>query len=107
MNPRRVAEAVSVCLLLLVATPPCLRGDDAPPTEKEKIEAPIKHVEGLKDTTFIRNDQEYDARVAARFLRGKWQAREKEIKTAMDFIEKTASVSSTTNKPYLIRMPFS
>jgi hypothetical protein len=72
-------------------------------SEREKIEALIKHVENLKDAKFLRNDQEYDAATAAKFMRGKWEASEKEIKTAKDFIEKAASVSSTTGKLYYIR----
>jgi hypothetical protein len=74
-----------------------------PQTEKQKIEALIKHVENLKDATFVRNDKEYDAKTAARFLLGKWQANESSVKTAKDFIENVASVSSTSGKPYLIR----
>jgi hypothetical protein len=83
-----------------------LRAADKPLTEKGKIEALINHLENLKDATFIRNDTKYEAKTAARFLRGKWQAQEaqeKEIKTAMEFIEKVASVSSTSGKPYVIR----
>ena len=80
-----------------------LRAADKPLTEKGKIEALIKHLENLKDATFIRNDSNYEAKTAARFLRGKWQAQEKEIKTAMEFIENVASVSSTSGKPYVIR----
>ena len=76
---------------------------EKPVTEKEKIEALIKNIENLKDATFIRNDRDYGAKVAAKFLRGKWQAREKEIKTAMDFIDKVATVSGTSGKPYVIR----
>lgn len=72
-------------------------------TEKEKIEALIKHLENLKEVTFIRNDSDYDAKTAARFLRGKWQAQEKDVKTAKDFIEKVASVSGTSGKAYVIR----
>src|SRR4051794_14639289 len=72
-------------------------------TEKEKIQALIKGIENLKDATFIRNGSDYEAKTAAKFLRGKWQAHEKEFKTALEFIEKGASVSSTSNKPYLIR----
>ncbi len=71
--------------------------------EKGKIEGLIQHIEGLKDANFIRNGKEYDAKNAAKFLRGKWQSKEKEIKTAADFIDKAASVSSSTGKPYLIR----
>ena len=59
-------------------------------------------MESLKDATFVRNGSDYDPKSAAKFLRGKWQANEKEIKTAPDFIAKAASVSSTTGKPYMI-----
>lgn len=95
--------AIALLLILSIAGPLCLQAAEKPATEKEKIEALIKHLEGLKDATFIRNGRDYNAKTAARFLRGKWDANEKEIKTASDFIEKAASVSSTTGKPYLIR----
>lgn len=72
-------------------------------TEVQKIEALIAHLEGLKDITFVRNGRSYSARTAARFVRGKWNANKAAIKTARDFIEKAASVSSTTGKLYLIR----
>lgn len=76
---------------------------ERPGVETDKIESLIKHVAELKDAKFVRNGREYDAKTAARFLRGKWDARASDIKTAKDFIEKVASVSSTTGKPYLIR----
>ncbi|MEY4483776.1 MAG: hypothetical protein RL693_1228 [Verrucomicrobiota bacterium] len=71
--------------------------------EKGRIEGLISHIENLKDAKFIRNGSGYDAKSAAKFLRGKWQANEKEIQTADDFIEKAASFSATTGKPYLIQ----
>jgi hypothetical protein len=43
------------------------------------------------------------AKNAAKFLRGKWDANQKQIHTAKDFIELAATKSSTTGKPYLIR----
>lgn len=73
------------------------------PGEKEKIEALIRQVENLGDAKFIRNGKSYDSKDAAKFLRGKWQSKEKEIQVAGDFIDKVASVSSTTGQPYLIR----
>jgi hypothetical protein len=73
-----------------------------PLTEKQKIEALIKHVEELKGASFIRNDTEYDAKTAAKFLRGKWE-QDADIKTAKEFIDKAASVSSTTGRAYSIR----
>lgn len=71
--------------------------------EKNRIESLITHIEGLKDANFIRNGKSYDSKNAAKFLRGKWEAKAKEIKTAEEFIDKVASVSGTTGKPYLIR----
>jgi hypothetical protein len=71
--------------------------------EKKKIESLIKHVEGLKDAKFIRNDTEYDPKTAATFLRRKWSSAGADVKTAVDFIEKLATKSSTTGKPYKIK----
>jgi hypothetical protein len=89
--------------VLLSAGPPGLQAQDKPLTEKQKIEALIKGIEDSKDTKFVRNDREYDAKTAAKFLRGKWESQEAEIKTARDFIEKVASISSTSGKPYRMR----
>jgi hypothetical protein len=72
-------------------------------SEKQKIEALVKHVEEMKDASFVRNGTKYDAKTAATFLRRKWKSNESAIKTARDFIEKVASVSSTSGKPYMIR----
>ena len=69
--------------------------------ETEKIEALIHHLENLKEATFIRNGSDYGPKAAAKFLRGKWD--KKQIKSAQDFIEKVATASSTSGKPYLIR----
>src|SRR3954462_2576006 len=95
-----VAVLALICVLALC---PFLQAQPQSLTEKQKIEALIKHVEVMKDVKFIRHDRENDAKTAARFLRGKWEAKESEIKTAKEFIEKVASISSTTGKPYLIR----
>lgn len=67
------------------------------------IEGLIEHIANLPEAKFVRNGVEYDAKTAAKFLRGKWESNSSDIKTATDFIEKAASVSSTTGKPYLIR----
>ena len=75
----------------------------AAPGETEKIEALIQEVRDLKDATFIRNGSSYNSESAAIFLRRKWQANRSEVKTARDFIDKVASLSGTSRKPYLIR----
>ena len=102
MTSRTLIRAAISLLLLLAAAFPLYAGNPAP-AEKAKIEALIGSLERLHDATFVRNGSDYDAKSAAKFLRGKWQSNDKEIKTAADFIAKAASVSSTTGKPYLIR----
>ena len=57
----------------------------------------------LTDATFLRNGRSYPASSAAGFLREKWRSRRSEVRSAEDFIERVASFSSTTGKPYLIR----
>jgi hypothetical protein len=91
-------KTAALVLLAFLAAAPAL-----PDAERRKIEGLIGVVERLKDATFVRNGKPYDAATAARFLRGKWNARADEIATAEDFIAKVGSFSSTTGKPYLIR----
>jgi hypothetical protein len=57
----------------------------------------------LRDATFFRNDKSYPASTAARFLREKWQARQSQVRSAEEFIDRIGSFSSTTSKPYFIR----
>ena len=71
--------------------------------EKHKIEALIKYVSEMSDAQFMRNDGAYDAKTAAIFLRRKWKANDSEVKTAHDFIDKVATISGTSGKPYVIR----
>lgn len=87
-------------LLLFITLPFASAADDSPDA---KINGLISHVESLKDATFIRNGKEYTSANAAKFLRGKWDANKKGVKTPEDFITKVATKSSTTGKPYLIR----
>ncbi|CAN5657856.1 hypothetical protein BH09PLA1_BH09PLA1_20960 [soil metagenome] len=83
------------------------RADDQAPakplTEDEKIERLIHTVDQLQDATFIRNGTEYDCHAAAKHMRDKWDYGRKKIKTAGDFIDKVASKSSVSGKPYHIR----
>ena len=90
-------------MLLLASIFPLSAANHKALTETEKIEALLQKVEGLKDAVFIRNGSGHDAKTAAKFLRGKWENMGKDIKTAAEFIEKIASKSSTTGKPYVIR----
>jgi len=83
--------------------PSPVTAQSTPAPEKQKIEAMIRQVADLKDAQFIRNDSTYGATIAVLFLRGKWRANDGEIKSARDFIDKVASTSGASGKPYLIR----
>jgi Family of unknown function (DUF5329) len=80
-----------------------VQAQNLPNSEKQKIETLIRQVANLKDAKFVRNGSAYNADSAAVFLRRKWEANESEVKTARDFIDKVASFSGTSGKPYLIR----
>lgn len=82
---------------------PLAMAADADSGGDAKINSLISHVESLNGATFIRNGKEYTSANAAKFLRGKWDANRKDVKTPEDFIAKVATKSSTTGKPYLIR----
>lgn len=92
-----------VAFLAFFWTPSALRAQSAPEPEKKKIEALIRRVGELKEAKFIRNGSEYDVSTAVRFLRGKWKSNDKKVKTARDFVDKVASASGTSGKPYVIR----
>jgi hypothetical protein len=87
----------------LALTP--IDANSLPAVEKHKIEMLIKHVAETKDAKFVRNGRAYDSATAAMFLRRKWRANESEVGSARAFVDKIASVSSTSGRPYLIRFP--
>lgn len=81
-----------------------IKAGELPAAEKTKIEALLTHVGGLSGANFIRNGKDYDSKSAAKFLRGKWEANEEKINSAADFIAVAATQSSTSGKPYMIRI---
>ncbi len=103
MRKKAILPAVFSLLLLFAAAARVCWAQSTPAAEKQKIEALIKEVGEIKDAKFIRNGSAYEPATAVRFLRGKWEANDAEIKTARDFIAKVASFSGTSGKPYLIR----
>lgn len=92
-----------ILFLIALAAPYPARAQTLPAAENQKIEALIKHVGDLKDAKFVRNGSTYEPATAVKFLRGKWDANKNDVKSARDFIDKVASMSGTSGKPYLIR----
>jgi hypothetical protein len=75
-----------------------------PPDEQARIDKLIRHVELQKGMVFIRNGSEYSSEQAAKFLRGKMESMGAEVTTAREFIERIATRSSMSGKPYQIRL---
>ena len=90
-------------LVALLGAPSFASAGSVPAAEKQKIEGLLEQASSLKDAQFFRNGSSYSADKAVIFLRRKWQANHSAVKTASDFIDKVASFSGTSGKPYLIR----
>ena len=103
MNCRKFLRIVVLALASL-GLGGLAKAADLPAAEKTKIESLISHLETLGDAKFIRNGSEYDAKMAAKFLRGKWEKKAKEIASAKDFIDKAATKSDMSGKPYMIQL---
>ncbi len=108
-NPRRLSFRIFISLPMILGTAAVTfslsaNAEELPAVEAGKIKALIASVEGMADAAFVRNGQAYDSAMAAEFLRRKWQARASDVAAVEDFIEKVASFSSTTGRPYLIRL---
>ena len=77
----------------------------ATPSESEHrlIDGLIQRVAGMRDITFLRNGNTYNAAEAARHMQAKYEHFRKEIVTAEDFIERCATRSEMTGKAYGIK----
>jgi hypothetical protein len=101
--PKRLILTLAVVLIQASVFLACVGAESLPPPERRKIEALIEMVAAANDIKFVRNGSAYNAATAATFLRRKWQANAGAVSSARDFIEKVASASGTSGKPYLIR----
>jgi hypothetical protein len=89
-------------LLALIFVTGSLQLNAAPPAVDSAIKKVLALVE-RSDAKFIRNGKEYPARDASEHLAKKYDYYKKEIKTVDDFIDKCASKSILSGKPYLIK----
>ena len=74
-------------------------------SEHEKIETLILSLGQLAGATFVRNGQGYMPDEAVVHMMKKWEWKKTAIETAEDFIRIVGSKSSTSGKPYVIKMP--
>lgn len=94
---RRVLLAVAA---LVVAARPALAA--MAPHERERTERLLKAMERQTDVQFERNGRLASAGDAVRFLRAKWERYGADIDTAEAFIDRIASQSSTSGRPYRV-----
>ena len=71
--------------------------------ERTRIEKLIRFVETQKDMKFVRTGTEYSCADAGKFLRGKLDSMGKDVTTAREFIERIATKSSMSGKPYEVK----
>ena len=75
--------------------------------ERKKIDFLLHEIEQLSGAKFWRNGTSYTPKEATEYLRMKmrWGDKGRPVKSAKDFIERIASKSSITGRPYLIQLP--
>lgn len=92
---------VSIVLATLVLAMPAV-ADEA--TTEAEIEYLMTEI-GRSDCTFIRNGKRHDAADAEAHIRMKYRNAFRHAKTAEMFIDRLASKSSMSRKPYLMECP--
>ncbi|CAN7242391.1 MULTISPECIES: DUF5329 family protein [Variovorax] len=97
--PRRalLALVLGLAAALAQATPSA--------SEQKLIDTLILRVSKMTTMTFMRNGDEHNAADAAKHMQAKFDHFKDEITTAEDFIDRCASRSEMTGKPYKIKMP--
>jgi hypothetical protein len=88
----------SIALLVLLAFAPSMVRADQTATEIDYLLSTI----GQSDCVFVRNGKEYDAQDAEAHLRMKYRRGKRYAPTTEKFIERLASMSSMSKKPYFI-----
>lgn len=73
--------------------------------EEARIDAMLNALAQQKDLTFIRNGDAHNCDEAVSHLRLKLSNTRNRIDTAEQFIDKVASSSSISGKPYIVRIP--
>lgn len=73
--------------------------------EEARINAMLNSLARKKDLTFVRNGETHNSEEAVSHLRLKLSNTRNRIDTAEQFIDKVASSSSITGKPYIVKIP--
>lgn len=98
--PKRMFRLLAVALLTASFA---AHADERSTAERARIEYLLAVVASLHDAQFIRNGTAYDSAAAVEHMRLKLSAAGSRVRTAEDFINSCASVSSVSGRPYEIR----
>lgn len=90
-------------LTLVLASGAIAAKEQIPPEEMARIEHLCDAVARSKGMQFVRNGKAYSPDDAATFLREKLKAMGDGVTTAEEFIDKVATKSSMSGKPYTVR----
>ena len=93
--------AACTCGLAAAGPPATAEPDEAAQTEIAALLAAV----GTSGCTFIRNDKPGTATAARAHLERKYRYVRKKLASAEDFIERVATKSSTSGRPYLVECP--
>ncbi len=92
-------------LALALGTTLVLRAQATPSPEEDKVIAQlIERVGRMQSLQFMRNGKAHTATEAVEHMQAKYAHFRKEIVTAEDFIDRCASRSEMTGKPYMVRL---
>jgi hypothetical protein len=94
---------VLVASALVLAAPIAAAKEPISAEEMARIERLCDAVARSKGMYFVRNGQAHSPDDAAKFLREKLKAMGDEVTTAEEFIDKIATKSSMSGKPYTVR----
>ena len=98
---RCMALPTAMTLAALFLLTPCLLMGEQIDTVDKTVQHLVSHVSG-SGLTFIRNTDKYTSVEAAEHMNNKYRHFREDIKTAEDFIERCASRSLLSGKPYLV-----
>ena len=103
MRRRHCLGLAALGLLLHPALAPLAR---ATPSDEEHrlISALIERVQHMSTMKFLRNGEVHNAREAAEHMQAKYKHFREQIVTAEDFIDRCASRSEGTGRPYRIQL---
>lgn len=95
-------KCLCVIIALLMSLPAFAK---LSPHEEARINAMLTALAQKQDLTFIRNGDAHNCEEAVSHLRLKLSNTRNRIDTAEQFIDKVASSSSISGKPYIVKIP--